>query len=145
MTTGVEEFLLTGGASTISIHGPNTGTKGGLLGPKQPPQRSSELSNQHDSTTYGQFERSPPNSGGSIHQQRGGQTSGDKISVDSDEDEEVTESDKHYIQSGPSWQEKAPLFQVRVHDPETRRKMVGMQEYTLFQVTSTVILIEVSL
>jgi sorting nexin-9/18/33 len=50
----------------------------------------------------------------------------------------VTESDKHYIQSGPSWQEKAPLFNVRVHDPETRRKMVGMQEYTLFQVTSTV-------
>ncbi|KAF9217727.1 hypothetical protein BGZ59_000645 [Podila verticillata] len=138
VTTGVEEFLLTGGASTVSVHGPNTGTKGSLLGPRQPPQISSELSNQQDSTTYDQFERSPPNSGSSIRQQRGGQISGDKISEDSDEDEEVTESDKHYIQSGPSWQEKAPLFQVRVHDPETRRKMVGMQEYTLFQFTQGV-------
>lgn len=61
-----------------------------------------------------------------------------KITEDSEDEEEVTESDKHYIQSGPSWQEKAPLFKVKVHDPETRRKMVGMQEYTLFQVTSTV-------
>ncbi|KAF9302979.1 ferrochelatase hem15 [Mortierella antarctica] len=88
--------------------------------------------NQHDGTAYGQFERSPPNSGGSIRHQQGGR-GGDKILEESDEDEEVTESDKHYVQSGPSWQEKAPLFQVRVHDPETRRKMVGMQEYTLFQ------------
>ncbi|KAF9335507.1 hypothetical protein BG006_011363 [Podila minutissima] len=136
VTTGVEEFLLTGGASTGSIHGQNAGTKGGLLGHGQPSQSCSELSNQHDGTAYGQFERSPPNSGGSIRQQQGGR-GGDKILEESDEDEEVTESDKHYIQSGPSWQEKAPLFQVRVHDPETRRKMVGMQEYTLFQVTST--------
>lgn len=138
MTTGVEEFLLTGGASTGSIHGQNAGTKGGLLGHGQPSQSCSELSNQHDGTAYGQFERSPPNSGGSIRHQQGGR-GGDKILEESDEDEEVTESDKHYVQSGPSWQEKAPLFQVRVHDPETRRKMVGMQEYTLFQVTSTVI------
>jgi len=144
VTTGVEEFLLTGGASTTSIHSPNTVTKGGLLGPIQLSQRGPELSNLHNSTTYGHTERSPPNSGGSIRQQHGVQNSGDKILEDSDEDEEVTESDKHYIQSGPSWQEKAPLFQVRVHDPETRRKMVGMQEYTLFQVTSTVIRIKAS-
>ncbi|KAG0038433.1 ferrochelatase hem15 [Podila clonocystis] len=137
VTTGVEEFLLTGGASTGSIYGQNAGTKGGLLGREQPSQRGSELSNQHDTTAYGQFERSPPISGGAIRQQPGGRNSGGKILEESDEDEEVTESDKHYIQSGPSWQEKAPLFLVRVHDPETRRKMVGMHEYTLFQVTST--------
>ncbi|KAG0096927.1 hypothetical protein BGZ93_003748 [Podila epicladia] len=137
VTTGVEEFLLTGGASAGSIHGQNAGTKGGFLGHGQPSQSISELTNQQASTAYGQFERSPPNSGGSNRHQQGGRGSGDKILEESDEDEEVTESDKHYIQSGPSWQEKAPLFQVRVHDPETRRKMVGMQEYTLFQVTST--------
>ncbi|KAG0338679.1 hypothetical protein BG000_003615 [Podila horticola] len=136
VTTGVEEFLLTGGAPTGSIHGQNASTKGVLLGRGQPPLSSSELNNHHGGTAYGQFEKSPINSGGSIRQQVR-RSSGDKILEESDEDEEVTESDKHYIQSGPSWQEKAPLFQVRVHDPETRRKMVGMQEYTLFQVTST--------
>ncbi|KAI9599213.1 hypothetical protein BDF19DRAFT_430456 [Syncephalis fuscata] len=47
-----------------------------------------------------------------------------------------SESDKHYIESGPAWRHKAPEFCVRVHDPEKRAKMAGMQEYTVYQVTS---------
>ncbi|CAG8436082.1 754_t:CDS:10 [Ambispora gerdemannii] len=55
---------------------------------------------------------------------------------DQEENDEITESDKHYIQSGPSWREKAPLFKVMVHSPEKRVKLGGMQEYTIFYVTS---------
>ncbi|RKP25016.1 hypothetical protein SYNPS1DRAFT_22955 [Syncephalis pseudoplumigaleata] len=47
-----------------------------------------------------------------------------------------SESDKHYIENGPAWRHKAPEFRVRVHDPEKRAKMAGMQEYTIYQVTS---------
>ncbi|KAG0020541.1 hypothetical protein BGZ80_004028 [Entomortierella chlamydospora] len=133
VTTGVEEFLLTGGASNNATNSTEQG-------------QSADTESRRLSSVRDLLEKSPPNSGGSMkyqHQPQGPGSSvrshsgGDKIVEDSDDDEEVTESDKHYIQSGPSWQEKAPLFKVRVHDPETRRKMVGMQEYTLFQVTST--------
>lgn len=135
MTTGVEEFLLTGGTSS------NNTTNAAKQG------QSTDAESRRLSSVQDLLEKSPPNSGGSLkyqHQPHGPGSSvrshsgGEKITEDSDDEEEVTESDKHYIQSGPSWQEKAPLFKVKVHDPETRRKMVGMQEYTLFQVTSTV-------
>ncbi|CAG8590116.1 2465_t:CDS:10 [Ambispora leptoticha] len=53
-----------------------------------------------------------------------------------EENDEITESDKHYIQSGPSWREKTPPFKVMVHSPERRVKLGGMQEYTVFHVTS---------
>ncbi|CAG8578682.1 8825_t:CDS:10 [Paraglomus brasilianum] len=53
-----------------------------------------------------------------------------------EEIEEVSESDKHYVQSGPSWLEKAPIFKVLVHSPERRVKLGGMSEYTIFHVTS---------
>ncbi|KAF9432824.1 hypothetical protein BGZ76_010267 [Entomortierella beljakovae] len=133
VTTGVEEFLLTGGAS--SNNASNLG-KQNLF---------TDTETRRLSSVQDLLEKSPPNSGGSLkyHSQPQGpgssvrSQSGEKISEDSEDEEEVTESDKHYIQSGPTWQEKAPLFKVRVHDPETRRKMVGMQEYTLFQITST--------
>ncbi|KAF9978849.1 hypothetical protein BGZ65_006838, partial [Modicella reniformis] len=126
VTTGAEEFLLTGGNTPNSKKQPDTST--------------------HLSSVQDLYEKSPPNSGGSLrHQQQQchGLTassvrshSGEKALEDSEDEDEVTESDKHYILSGPSWQEKAPMFSVRVHDPETKRKMVGMQEYTIFQVTS---------
>ncbi|KAF0489518.1 PX-domain-containing protein [Gigaspora margarita] len=51
-------------------------------------------------------------------------------------DEEVTETDKHYIQGGPSWLEKSPSFKIMVHNPEKRIKLGGVQEYTIFHVTS---------
>ncbi|CAG8548987.1 31463_t:CDS:10, partial [Racocetra persica] len=51
-------------------------------------------------------------------------------------DEEVTETDKHYIQGGPSWLEKSPSFKIMVHNPEKRVKLGGVQEYTIFHVTS---------
>ncbi|KAG0369066.1 hypothetical protein BC939DRAFT_454084 [Gamsiella multidivaricata] len=134
VTTGVEEFLLTGGA-----------TSNGLNSTKHGQGYSTDMLGHRLSSVQDLLEKSPPNSGGSLrqHQQPQGSGSsvrshsGNKVLADSEDEEEVTESDKHYIQSGPTWQEKAPLFNVRVHDPETRRKMVGMQEYTLFQVTST--------
>ncbi|KAF9365678.1 hypothetical protein BGX34_009013 [Mortierella sp. NVP85] len=127
VTTGAEEFLLTGG------NAPNSKKQG-----------QSDTSAQVGSV-QDLYEKSPPSSGGSLKyppQPHGiGSSvrshSGERIVEESDEEDEVTESDKHYILSGPSWQEKAPLFSVRVHDPETKRKMVGMQEYTIFQVTST--------
>ncbi|KAF8985808.1 hypothetical protein BGZ46_001776 [Entomortierella lignicola] len=134
VTTGVEEFLLTGGASSNNAA---NSTKQNQMTDSE----SNRLSSVQDL-----LDKSPPTSGGSLkysHQPQGPGSSvrsnsgSNNVIEDSDDDEEVTESDKHYIQSGPSWQEKAPLFKVRVHDPETRRKMVGMQEYTLFQVTST--------
>ncbi|CAI2189243.1 4394_t:CDS:2, partial [Funneliformis geosporum] len=53
------------------------------------------------------------------------------------EDDEITESDKHFIQSGPSWQEKAPIFKVLIHHPEKRVKLGGVSEYTIFHVTSS--------
>ncbi|KAG0228244.1 hypothetical protein BGW42_002302 [Actinomortierella wolfii] len=113
VTTGVEEFLLTGGSSSTSH-----ATSGGLYGTRPVPANPTSLN--------------APDTPESLRS---------KTSISRDDDDEdadeVTESDKHYIQSGPSWQEKVPLFHVRVHDPETRRKMVGMQEYTVFQVTST--------
>ncbi|KAG0233717.1 hypothetical protein BGW41_001387 [Actinomortierella wolfii] len=113
VTTGVEEFLLTGGSSSTSH-----ATSGGLYGTRPVPANPSTFN--------------APDTPESLRS---------KTSISRDDDDEdadeVTESDKHYIQSGPSWQEKVPLFHVRVHDPETRRKMVGMQEYTVFQVTST--------
>ncbi|KAF9925842.1 hypothetical protein BGZ67_008418 [Mortierella alpina] len=140
VTTGVEEFLLTGGTTN---NGQSASKASSALGSNSKDSPGHRTSSVHDLLE----ERSPPNSGGSLrplqlHQGSGPGGSmrtnpGDKILEDEEEEEEVTESDKHYIQSGPSWQEKAPLFKVRVHDPETRRKMVGMQEYTLFQVTST--------
>ncbi|GBB92078.1 hypothetical protein RclHR1_01960028 [Rhizophagus clarus] len=55
---------------------------------------------------------------------------------DNEEEEEITESDKHYIQSGPSWNEKAPIFKVIVHNPEKRVKLGGVSEYTIFHVSS---------
>ncbi|CAB4416731.1 unnamed protein product [Rhizophagus irregularis] len=55
---------------------------------------------------------------------------------DNEEGDEITESDKHYIQSGPSWHEKAVLFKVIVHNPEKRVKLGGVSEYTIFYVTS---------
>ncbi|KAG0311973.1 hypothetical protein BGZ97_011511 [Linnemannia gamsii] len=137
VTTGVEEFLLTGGTNS---NGTSQGaTKQGASGYAKDSPHSRRTSSVQDL-----YERSPPSSGGSIRDRPalGPHGSirtqpGDKIIEEEDDEDEVTESDKHYIQSGPSWQEKAPLFKVRVHDPETKRKMVGMQEYTLFQVTST--------
>lgn len=60
--------------------------------------------------------------------------------VDGDEDGTAGEADRHYIVSGtagPKWKSKAPPFYVRVHSPEKRTKMSGMQEYTVFSVTST--------
>ncbi|KAI1310805.1 hypothetical protein EDD11_003651 [Mortierella claussenii] len=145
VTTGVEEFLLTGG-NTHNATNHGTGPQAALTGVSSSDAESRRLSSAQDFLD----KTSLPNSGGSIkHQHHLHQTShgpgssvrshtGEKVlSDDSEDEEEVTESDKHYILSGPSWQEKAPLFKVRVHDPETRRKMVGMQEYTLFQVTST--------
>ncbi|KAF9411946.1 hypothetical protein BGZ94_001194, partial [Podila epigama] len=117
VTTGAEEFLLTGGISHNQDHAV-AGTTDFVS--------SRELASE----SHGSSERTLSSARGShLHQE--------SLKDHGDDDDEVTESDKHYIQSGPSWQEKAPLFQVRVHDPETRRKMVGMQEYTLFQVTST--------
>ncbi|RIA99387.1 hypothetical protein C1645_747570 [Glomus cerebriforme] len=58
------------------------------------------------------------------------------LKEDNDDEEEITESDKHYIQNGPSWQEKAPIFRVLVHNPEKRVKLGGVSEYTIFHVTS---------
>ncbi|RKP12700.1 hypothetical protein BJ684DRAFT_16841 [Piptocephalis cylindrospora] len=49
---------------------------------------------------------------------------------------DITESDKHHVEEGPSWKSKAPRFYVYVHDPERRTKMGGMQEYTIFHLTS---------
>ena len=112
--------------------------------------KDSQQHSRRTSSAQDLYERSPPSSGGSIRDRPalGPHGSirtqpGDKILEEEEDEDEVTESDKHYIQSGPSWQEKAPLFKVRVHDPETKRKMVGMQEYTLFQVTSTVSAVDV--
>ncbi|KAG0305869.1 hypothetical protein BGZ98_003392 [Dissophora globulifera] len=135
VTTGVEEFLLTGGVPANNT----TGTA------KHGQGHSADSPTHRLSSVQDFYEKSPPNSGGSLRQNSqphgpGSSVrshSGEKVVDDSDDEEEVTESDKHYIQSGPSWQEKAPLFRVKVHDPETRRKMAGMQEYTLFQITST--------
>ncbi|KAF9185257.1 hypothetical protein BGZ50_003182 [Haplosporangium sp. Z 11] len=141
VTTGVEEFILTGGTSSAANK--SSGTNASSYASKQ---AQGTLSQRASSAQDLYGEKSPPSSGGSmrhLQQQQGGSGgsvrshAGDRILEDSEDEEEVTESDKHYIQSGPSWQEKAPLFKIRVHDPETRRKMVGMQEYTLFQVTST--------
>ena len=151
VTTGVEEFILTGGATAAN----NTSTKNTKLGSTEGYSSSTldtSRSNRNSAAVVPDiYDRSPPNSaggpvrqlygpGGSMRSNSGGSggSAESKTSDDSEEEEEVTESDKHYVQSGPSWQQKAPLFKVRVHDPETRRKMVGMQEYTLFQVTSTV-------
>ncbi|CAG8681807.1 11391_t:CDS:10, partial [Acaulospora morrowiae] len=58
------------------------------------------------------------------------------ISTSPENGEEVTESDKHFIQSGPSWHAKAPSFEIMVHNPEKRVKLGGVQEYTIFHVTS---------
>ncbi|KAF8939239.1 hypothetical protein BGZ58_010322 [Dissophora ornata] len=135
VTTGVEEFLLTGGAPSNKESNAAKHDQG----------LSTDSTTHRLSSANDLYEKSPPNSGNSLRRQQHPlglvssvrSHSGEKILEDSEDEDEVTESDKHYIQSGPSWQEKAPLFKVRVHDPETRRKMVGMQEYTLFQVTST--------
>jgi sorting nexin-9/18/33 len=53
------------------------------------------------------------------------------------EEEEEVQTDHHFIQSGPSWKHKFPEFSIAVHDPEKRARMGGMQEYTVFHVTST--------
>ncbi|ORX89579.1 hypothetical protein K493DRAFT_318594 [Basidiobolus meristosporus CBS 931.73] len=47
----------------------------------------------------------------------------------------VPESDKHFIQSGPSWQEKTGEFIIEVHSP-TKIRGIGTQEYVTYQVTS---------
>lgn len=39
--------------------------------------------------------------------------------------------------AGPKWKSKTPTFLVQVHHPEKRSKMNGMQEYTIYHVTST--------
>ncbi|KAF9084565.1 hypothetical protein BGX29_007669 [Mortierella sp. GBA35] len=137
VTTGVEEFLLTGGTKN------NNGNSQGSANQGSGYPKDSLQTSRRTSSVQELYERSPPSSGGSIRDRPLGPHGsirtqpGDKILEEEEDEDEVTESDKHYIQSGPSWQEKAPLFKVRVHDPETKRKMVGMQEYTLFQVTST--------
>ncbi|CAG8718532.1 14971_t:CDS:10, partial [Funneliformis mosseae] len=41
------------------------------------------------------------------------------------------------VHSGPSWQEKAPIFKVLIHHPEKRVKLGGVSEYTIFHVTSS--------
>ncbi|KAK9766271.1 hypothetical protein K7432_004763 [Basidiobolus ranarum] len=52
-----------------------------------------------------------------------------------DPKDSVLESDKHYIQSGPSWQEKTAEFVVEVHTPKKVRS-TGTQEYITYQITS---------
>lgn len=39
--------------------------------------------------------------------------------------------------AGPKWQSKCSPFLVQVHHPEKRTKLNGMQEYTVYHVTST--------
>lgn len=46
----------------------------------------------------------------------------------------------HFViagQAGPKWLSKQPPFLVQVHHPEKRTKLNGMQEYTVYYVTST--------
>ncbi|GJJ76420.1 sorting nexin-9/18/33 [Entomortierella parvispora] len=150
VTTGVEEFILTGGATATnnastknakpgSADGYSSSTLDAGLSRRTSAVVVPDIYDRSPPTSVGGSVRQPYGPGGSLRSNSGGSGGGvdSKLTDDSEEEEEVTESDKHYVQSGPSWQEKAPLFKVRVHDPETRRKMVGMQEYTLFQVTST--------
>lgn len=37
-----------------------------------------------------------------------------------DDDEDIPESDMHYIESGPTWRAKVPPFKVLVHSPQIR-------------------------
>ncbi|SPO25582.1 related to Sorting nexin 9 [Ustilago trichophora] len=39
--------------------------------------------------------------------------------------------------AGPKWKSKCPPFLVQVHHPEKRTKLNGIQEYTVYHVTST--------
>lgn len=55
-------------------------------------------------------------------------------------DETLKDSEKHYIDFGPQWRSKVPLFEVRVHSPE---KFVPLASaggssaaYTMYSVTS---------
>ncbi|KDN42846.1 hypothetical protein K437DRAFT_248761 [Tilletiaria anomala UBC 951] len=50
------------------------------------------------------------------------------------------EQSQHFVVSGshgPRWKEKSRPFVVSVHSPQKRFKMSGIQEYTVFHVTST--------
>ncbi|KAF8597785.1 hypothetical protein BDV93DRAFT_479145 [Ceratobasidium sp. AG-I] len=46
----------------------------------------------------------------------------------------ITEADKHYVESGPSWKTKSPPFRVLVHSPSKCSSVTGA--YTLYSVTS---------
>ncbi|KAF9157287.1 hypothetical protein DFQ26_008900, partial [Actinomortierella ambigua] len=145
VTTGVEEFLLTGGTAAAQSNNNNNGLYGtrsldaSFYNPSLTNSNNNNNNNGTDPKSPGSPESPRRESLLNDHGSSGTLTKSSPSSNDDNEEEaeEVTESDKHYIQSGPSWQEKVPLFRVRVHDPVTRRKMVGMQEYTVFQVTST--------
>lgn len=49
------------------------------------------------------------------------------------------DSNCHFVEAGkdgPVWKSKSPNFYVAVHDPQKRSKMNGIQEYTVFAVSS---------
>ncbi|SPO25936.1 related to Sorting nexin 9 [Ustilago trichophora] len=52
----------------------------------------------------------------------------------------VEDPNRHFViagPAGPKWKSKCPPFLVQVHHPEKRTKLNGMQEYTVYHVTST--------
>jgi hypothetical protein len=34
-------------------------------------------------------------------------------------------------QFGPTWKAKTPLFEISVHDPQKRKSLVGLSDYTI--------------
>ncbi|SPC62317.1 related to Sorting nexin 9 [Ustilago sp. UG-2017b] len=57
-----------------------------------------------------------------------------------DEDASAADPNHHFVVAGPAgpkWKSKCPPFLVQVHHPEKRTKLNGMQEYTVYYVTST--------
>ncbi|KXN82204.1 Sorting nexin-33 [Leucoagaricus sp. SymC.cos] len=59
------------------------------------------------------------------------------ISEDSDDEVNIdlSESDRHYIDTGPSWKSKIPPFKILVHSPSKRTSVLS-GPYTVYNITS---------
>lgn len=61
---------------------------------------------------------------------------GDGDVLERDEDDSTdTHTDRHFVESGPSWRTKLPTFRVMVHSPSKRISVIG-GSYTIYHVTS---------
>lgn len=82
-----------------------------------------------------QFSKSRMGSENSMDSSDGDYTDEDRGRDGTDELGGMSETDRHFVDSGPSWKEKLPPFRVMVHSP-SKRSSVLSGAYTLYSVTS---------